>query len=395
MRQRRRTPAGGVQAEKQERYLRLIGQGVSNAEACRRVAINRKTGNRWRYGRAVRNSAGELVHYAPVKITPTRPRSPRYLSEHERVVIADLLAGGGTVRAIAAEMGRSPSTVSREIRRNCDGRGRYRPHFAEQAARARACRARDRRVAGDVELRDAVTGLLGKRWSPEQVAHELRVRFAGQRRRCLCTESIYQAIYDPAVDVTRPARRRRRRRRVLGDQRRGRLTAMRMIAERPVEVEDRMQGGHWEGDLIMGPGNRSAIGTLVERRSRFLILLHLPGGVSTADSVRHAIATAFSMLPGGLRRTLTWDQGKELALHQQITAQTGTPVFFCDAHSPWQRGSNENTNGLLRDYFPKGTDLSVFDVEELQRVAVEINDRPRKTLDWSRPADLFSTLVAA
>ena len=145
----------------------------------------------------------------------------------------------------------------------------------------------------------------------------------------------------------------------------------------------------------MGPGNRSAIGTLVERRSRFVILLHLPGGASTAESVRQAISTAFAVLPDGLRRTLTWDQGKELALHQQITAQTGTSVFFCDAHSPWQRGSNENTNGLLRDYFPKGTDLSVFDAAELQRVAVEINDRPRKTLGWRRPADLFSALAAA
>ncbi len=142
------------------------------------------------------------------------------------MVVADLLAGGRTVRAIAAEIGRSPSTVSREIRRNCDGRGRYRPHFAEQAARARACRARDRRVAGDVELRDAVVELLGKRWSPEQVAHELRVRFAGERRRCLCTESIYQAIYDSAVDVARPARLRRRRWRVLRDQRLGRLTPL-------------------------------------------------------------------------------------------------------------------------------------------------------------------------
>jgi len=311
------------------------------------------------------------------------------------VVIADLLDGGRTVRAIAEEIGRSPSTVSREIRRNRDECGRYRPHYAEQAARARACRARGRRVAGDVELRDAVVELLGKRWSPEQVAHELRIRFAGQRLRCLCTETIYQAIYDPAVDVTRPGRRRRRRRRVLGDQRRGRLTAMSMIDERPVAVEDRVQAGHWEGDLIMGPGNRSAIGTLVERRSRFLILLHLPGGVSTAESVRQAISTALTVLPDGLRRTLTWDQGKELALHRQITATTGTAVFFCDAHSPWQRGSNENTNGLLRDYFPKGSDLSVFDAEELQRVAVEMNDRPRKTLGWSRPADLFGTALAA
>jgi len=151
MRKKRRTPAGDVHAEKQERYLRLIAQGISNAEACRQVGINRKTGNRWRYGRAVRNTAGELMHYPPVKITPPKPRSPRYLSEHERVVIADLLEGGRTIRAIAEEIGRSPSTVSREIRRNRDGRGRYRPHHAEQAARARAGRARCRRVAGDIE----------------------------------------------------------------------------------------------------------------------------------------------------------------------------------------------------------------------------------------------------
>jgi IS30 family transposase len=157
------------------------------------------------------------------------------------------------------------------------------------------------------------------------------------------------------------------------------LTAMRMIDERPVEALDRMQRGHWEGDLIMGTGNRSAIGTLVERTTRYVILLHLPGGIGTADAVRHAITSALVALPGALRRTLTWDQGKELALHQQITARTGADVFFCDAHSPWQRGSNENMNGLLRDYFPKGTDLALIDADELRRVADELNDRPRKT----------------
>ena len=395
MRQRRRVPTGGVQAEKRELYVRLIAQGISNAEACRMVGINRKTGTRWRYGRAVRNSAGELVHYPPVKIAVPRPRSPRYLSEHERVVIADLLAGGRSVRSIAAEIGRAASTVSREIQRNSDPRGRYRPHHAEHAARIRAARPRQRRIAQDAVLRETVAELLQKRWSPEQVAHELQVRYAREPRRCLCTESIYQAIYDPAVDVSRPMRRRRRRRRVLGVQRRGRLTAMRMIDERPTEALDRVQSGHWEGDLIMGPGNRSAIGTLVERTTRFLILLHLPDGTGTADTVRHAVASALVSLPGGLRRTLTWDQGKELALHQQITAQTGAGVFFCDAHSPWQRGSNENMNGLLRDYFPKGSDLTVFDVQELRRVADEINDRPRKTLGWRRPGDLFGSALAA
>ena len=160
------------------------------------------------------------------------------------------------------------------------------------------------------------------------------------------------------TEVTRPARRRRRRRRLTGLLRRGRLTAMRMIDERPAEVADRAQAGHWEGDLIMGAGNRTAIGTLVERSTRFVILLAFPDAVGSAEAVREAIGTALERLPEGLRRTLTWDQGKELAFHQQIATATGAGVFFCEAHSPWQRGSNENMNGLLRDYFPKGTDLS-------------------------------------
>jgi transposase, IS30 family len=190
----------------------------------------------------------------------------------------------------------------------------------------------------------------------------------------LSVESIYQAIYDPAVALTRPARRRRRRRRLRGLQRRGRLTAMRMIAERPVEAQDRRQAGHWEGDLIMGPGNRSAIGTLIERRTRYVILIGFPEAIPTAQSVRAGIEAAFARLPAAMRRTLTWDQG--------------------DAHAPWQRGSNENMNGLLRDYFPKGTDLSVHTAEDVVRIAAEVNNRPRKTLAWRRPADLFHTAIA-
>ena len=395
MRSRRRTPKGGVQAERQQQYARLIAHGVNNAEACRIVGINRKTGNRWRYGRSIRNSAGVLVHYAPVKITEAKSRSPRYLSEQERIVIADLLCAKTTVRGIARRLGRSPSTISREIRRNSDPDGRYRPHHAEHAARVRAGKPRKRRIAVDVVLAEVVAGLLAKRWSPEQVAHELRELFVGQRERWLCVESIYQAIYDSAVALTRPARRRRRRRRLLGLQRRGRLNAMRMITERPREAEDRLQAGHWEGDLIMGPGNRSAIGTLLERSTRFLILLQFPAGIPTAEAVRHGIEAVLGCLPERLRRTLTWDQGKELALHQLITAATGTEVFFCDAHTPWQRGSNENMNGLLRDYLPKGTDLSVHTPDDLARIAAEVNDRPRKTLGWSRPADLFTTALAS
>jgi IS30 family transposase len=393
MRSRRRTAAGGVQVEKQQRYLRLIAQGVDNSQACRQVGINRKTGNRWRYGRTLRNSAGVLVHYPPVTVTEPKPRHPRYLSEQERIRIADLRAGGATIRGIAVELGRAASTISREIRLGSSPDGRYLPHHADQAARARGCKPRKRRIALDAVLAETVGQLLSKRWSPEQVAHELRAVFAGEPTRWLCAESIYQAIYDPQVALTRPARRRRRRRRVLV-QRRGRLTAMRMIDERPAEVTDRVQAGHWEGDLIMGQGNRSAIATLVERSTRFVILIGFPDGVATAEAVRHGITTALRGLPGWVRRTLTWDQGKELALHQQITAATGADVFFCEAHSPWQRGSNENTNGLLRDYFPKATDLSVHTIDELARVAAELNDRPRKTLDWSRPADLFNAAVA-
>jgi IS30 family transposase len=208
---------------------------------------------------------------------------------------------------------------------------------------------------------------------------------------------LYQAIYDPDVPVTRPAkrRRRRRRRRVQGLERRGRLSAMTMIADRPAEVAERVQVGHWEGDCVMGAGNRSAIGTLVERRTRFLILIHVPTGRPTAEAMRSGITSALGQLPAPLRRTLTWDQGKELALHQKITEQIGTRVFFCDPHSPWQRGSNENMNGLLRDYFPKGTELHAVTPDELARVADEINHRPRKTLDWARPADLLISTTAA
>ncbi len=205
MRSRRRSPEGGVQAEKQQRYVQLIGQGITNSQACRIVGINRKTGNRWRHGRSVANAAGEVLHYAPVKIEERRPRSPRYLSEEERVMIADLLGAGDGVRAIGRKLGRAASTISREIRRNRDKDGRYRPHHAEQAARVRAGKPRKRRIASDAVLGEAVCGLLGKRWSPEQVAHELRELFAGERARWLCPESIYQAIYDSQTDVSRPA----------------------------------------------------------------------------------------------------------------------------------------------------------------------------------------------
>jgi IS30 family transposase len=392
----RKTRRGVMLVEKQEWFARLIAQGVGNSEACRTVGINRRTGTRWRYGRTILNTAGEAVHYPPVRLTAPKAPHPRYLSLAERSTIADLHRAGVGVRGIAEELGRAASTVSRELRRNADGRGRYLPATAQRLSTERQSRSwHARRVTRDVQLYGVVAELLGKRWSPEQVAHELRLRFSEQPERHLCTESIYQAIYDPRIALTRPAkrRRRRRRRRVQGLERRGRLTNMTMIADRPVEVGDRVQVGHWEGDCIMGAGNRSAIGTLVERTTRFVILIHVPTGRPTATAMCDGITDALGALAPHLRRTLTWDQGKELALHQQLTTRTGTRVYFCDAHSPWQRGSNENTNGLLRDYFPKGTDLSTISPAELRRVADELNNRPRKTLDWARPASLITDVA--
>jgi IS30 family transposase len=303
------------------------------------------------------------------------------------------------VRAIARELGRPPSTVSRELRRNRDDYGRYRPHTAHEQARTRRARPRPRRVATDPVLRAMVEDLLGVKWSPEQIAHELSVRCGHDRSRRLCAESIYQAIYDPNTPLQRPARtalrtrRRRRRPHPTGTQRRGRLRDMTMIEQRPAEVADRAVAGHWEGDLIMGAGNRSAIATLVERASRYVVLVHLPDG-HTANWVRDGVVAAFTALPVSLRRTLTWDQGKEMAQHLEITAATGMPVYFCHAHSPWQRGSNENMNGLLRQYFPKGSDLSRHTAEDLATAQMQLNTRPRKTLQWATPDALVGALLS-
>ncbi|WAX57644.1 IS30 family transposase [Jatrophihabitans cynanchi] len=328
---------------------------------------------------------------------PSREISPRYLYEDERVRIADLRRSGLSMRAIAAELGRPASTVSRELRRNRDlDSGRYLPFAAQRMAEARRTRPGRSKLVNDAELRAFVQDRLEKRWSPEQIAHALREEFPNRPDRHLVPETIYQAIYRPGCGGLRrdlpPVLRTRRRRRKphrRPDQRRPtKLVDMTMIDQRPAEAADRSVAGHWEGDLITGAQNRSAIGTLVERCSRFTILLHLPER-HTAEAVRDAIIAAFAPLPPQLRRSLTWDQGSELALHAEIAAALGMPVFFCDPHSPWQRPSNENTNGLLRQYFPKGSDLRVHDAVRLEEVAAELNDRPRKTLDWHTPARLF------
>jgi IS30 family transposase len=249
-------------------------------------------------------------------------------------------------------------------------------------------------------LRQFVADRLRKRWSPEQISRMLPAAFPDEPERHLVPETIYQAVYRPELGglqreipkALRTGRHRRKPHRRADDRRPGVLLDMTMLDQRPAEATDRTVPGHWEGDLITGASNRSAIGTLVDRCSRFTVLLHLPGR-HTAEAVRDAIIAAFAQLPASLRCSLTWDQGTELALHAEITEALGMPVFFCEKASPWQRPSNENTNGLLRQYFPKGSDLRMHDADRLAAVAVELNDRPRKTLGWQSPAALLRLVL--
>ena len=394
----RRGPGASPQVEKREQYARLIGQGFSSLEACRIVGINPRTGKRWRHGRTVTARDGRRLHYAPVirrGAVVRREISDRYLSEKERVQIADLRAAGAGVRAIAERTGRSPSTISRELRRNRDPDcGQYRPFTAHKLAVRRRARPRPGKIAADPVLRQFVAGRLEERWSPQQVSQALRREFPDEPARHVVHETIYQAVYRPELGglsrelparVLRTRRRRRRPHRRPGERRPNGIIAMTMIDQRPAEAAARGEPGHWEGDLITGASNRSAIGTLVDRASRYTILLHLPGR-HTAEAVRDALIAAFPHFPPRLRRSLTWDQGKEMALHAEVTAALGMPVYFCQKASPWQRPSNENTNGLLRQYFPKGSDLRVHGADELAAVAAELNARPRQTLAWDTPA---------
>jgi IS30 family transposase len=377
-------------------------QGINNSEACRMVGINRRTGTRWRYGRSVTDRMGRTRTY-PSITRPVPPVSARYLSEAERVAIADGLIRGRSLRDIAEELGRAPSTVSREIRRNRDDRtGRYQPFGAQRRAVARRPRPKPRKLAHESDLREFVQLHLEKHWSPEQISMALPGLFPERPEMRVGHEAIYQALYAQGrgqlhrhpAGLLRSGRCHRKPRRLAGQRRSRFIEPMVMIGERPAEVADRIVPGHWEGDLITGSANRSAIGTLVERTSRYLMLLHLPDGHG-AEDVRDALVDAVSALPSHVRRSLTWDQGVEMARHDEFTRATDVPVYFCERASPWQRGSNENTNGLLRQYFPKGTDLTVHTADRLARVAAEINARPRKTLGWETPAGHLDRLIGS
>ncbi len=399
-----RTAQGRVKLSRERAtYSRLMQQGYSNVEACRIVGIDTRTGRKWRNGR----SADRRQKAAPPirSVVPPSDTS-RYLREDERIHIADRLREKATVRAIAAELGRSPSTVSREIRRNrtdgTRGQWHYRPHAAQARSDARRPRPKPRKITANPELRGAIQAMLDERWSPEQICHALRAQFPDRPEMHVAHETVYQALYIQGrgelrrelAGALRSGRARRRPQRQ-ANRRQPRFTdPMVMISERPAEAEDRAVPGHWEGDLIIGKDGASAIGTLVERATRYVMLLHLPNG-RTAEHVRDALVETVQTLPAHLRRSLTWDQGSEMAAHKSFTVATGVPVYFCDPASPWQRGSNENTNGLLRQYFPKGTDLSVHTPEHLAAVADQLNRRPRKTLGWETPAERLHKLLAA
>ena len=328
----------------------------------------------------------------------------RYLLLTEREDIAVWRGGDVGVREIARRLGRAPSTISRELGRNARTHGRpYRASTSQAHADRRARRPKAAKLVTHPVLRQYVQDKLesDQRWSPEQIARRLVLDFPDDVQMRICHETIYQSLYvqgrgglrrELAACLRTGRALRKPQRRV--DQRRERIKDKVMISDRQAEVADRAVPGHWEGDLIIGKDSGSAIGTLVERTTRFTMLLHLPGDHG-ALTVRQAIETTIATLPAALRQTLTWDQGIELAQHRQLTFDTNLAVYFCDPHSPWQRGTNENTNGLLRQYFPKGTDLSVHGPQELARVAAGLNGRPRKTLNWKTPAEALAALLSA
>lgn len=404
-----RQPRGKPAAK--QRFLALIEEGWSVAAAAREVGVRHGTAHDWRDGVRRSNNRriypdGTVVDYTTgtrytisMTANPHRVISDRYLSLEDRLAIADGLTVGHTYTQIAAGIGKDKSTVSREINeRRIEGV--YLPHRAHQAAAHARARPKASKLVVNTALREQVEHGLERRLSPEQISHRLVKEFPDDESMRVSHETIYQALYFQArgglkrevQQALRTGRTRRKPQRQPGQRQHRFVDEMVMISERPAEVEDRAIPGHWEGDLIMGEANQSAIGTLVERTTRYTMLVHLPNG-HNAEEVRDGLIKTISTLPAHLRGSLTWDQGCEMARHKQFTIAAAMAVYFCDPASPWQRGTNENTNGLLRQYFPKSTDLSVYGPEDLEHVAQELNGRPRKTLDWETPAERLRNLL--
>lgn len=355
----------------------------------------------WQRGEAMRSIARRLGRESSsvrtmiedcggVRPVPRR-RHPRHLSVMEREEISRGVAAGESLRSIAGRLGRAPSTVCREVTRN-GGRHRYRAQRADRAAQRRAKRPKVSKLAHNSSLRGLVEEKLAAWWSPQQISGWLTDAYPDDEEMRVSHETIYLSLFVQGKgalrhELTRCLRTRRAIRRPATKRAptgKGQIREPVMISERPAEAADRAVPGHWEGDLLMGK-RMTAIGTLVERATRYVMLFPLPEG-NTAESVRTALAATIQRLPEHLWRSLTWDQGKEMAEHAQFTIDTGVQVYFCDPKSPWQRGSNENTNGLLRQYFPKGTDMSVLTQDDLDQAAHSLNNRPRQTLGWKAPS---------
>jgi IS30 family transposase len=380
-----------------EAFWAAMRSGSSLVEAAAITGVSENAASRWvkHAGYVPRTqNLGEC----PAELA-RRPRAP--LRFVERCRLEELLETGCTATRAAVLLNRHPGTVRREIGRGQTNSG-YRASVGQDAADARRKRPKERKLDKNPALLAVVLQGLEARYSPEQIAGRLQQDFPDDPEMRVSPETIYQAIYvqprgELAKDVKAALRTGRIKRKPHGrneiaDQRRFK-EGMVNVSERPKEADDRAIPGHWEGDLIMGAGNTSAIGTLVERTTGFVMLLHLPGD-HTAATVAAAMTAKIPEVPEILRRSLTWDQGTEMAQHTAITKATGLPIYFCDPHSPWQRASNENTNGLLRQYFPKGTDLSFWGPGFLDQVAAELNGRPRKRHKWRTPAEELDRLLS-
>ncbi len=380
--------SNGMLAEAIQPFWAALQRGEFLTDAAVQAGTYRKQGTRW-----VAACGG---------VRPRRGRNlkGRCLCFAEREEIALPRARGETIRGIAGRVGRSPSTISRELRRDADRRdGGYRASSAHALAYERASRPKPAKLATNLRLRQLVQDDLQRRYSPEQIAGRLRRQFPEDPEMRVSTETIYQSLYVQSRgalrrELTRYLRTGRALRqpgRQVG-QRKNRIPDMVNIAQRPPEADDRAVPGHWEGDLLIGKRNQTAIGTLIERSTGYAMLVALPDGYKP-EHVAPALATKVQTLPEALRRSLTWDQGPEMRDWKQVRVDAGIEVFFCDPHAPWQRGSNENTNGLLRQYFPKGTDFGLVTDAQLDAVADELNDRPRKRLAFAKPTEEIADLL--
>jgi IS30 family transposase len=375
-------------AEAIQPFWAALQRGEFISDAAVAAGTYRKQGSRW------------VAACGGVRPRRGRHLKGRCLSFAEREEIALGRARGETIRVIARRLGRAPSTISRELRRNADRCGGYRATTAHALAYERASRPKPARLAVNVALRELVQDDLRRRYSPEQIAGRLRRQFPADPEMWVSAETIYQSLYVQSrgalrrelTKCLRTGRALRQPGRHAGQRKSRIVRDMVNISQRPPEAADRAVPGHWEGDLLIGKRNQTAIATLVERTTGFAMLVALPDGYKP-EQVAPALTAKIQTLPQALRRSLTWDQGPEMRDWKQVRVDAGIDVFFCDPHAPWQRGSNENTNGLLRQYFPKGTDFATVTEAQLDAVADELNDRPRKRLAFAKPIEEISELL--